>query len=127
MNDLDIAIRNADTIFEAAKRLKAIRNRYETKADAERRARKELANLQTEAHTLTTAMVNGEDTSHLRDLAGIQKAMKGANNLLDKAVGKGQDERDEALEAYQKLLDAMYHEVMPDDAVDADDQEQEAA
>ena len=121
-----IAVANADALFEAAKRLRAIKNRFETKAASEMQARNAIHLLQVEAHAATSAMLDDDDMSRHRDLGTIQKALAKANTTLDKAVEKGHDEREAAAEAYDTLMAALNDELPSADDIDEDDQ-QEAA
>ena len=112
--DLDTVMSSTDAMFTAIKRLRAIKNRYETKAAAEKDARGTIKELQEEAHATTSAMVNGDDTDAHRDLAVIQKALQKANNKLDKAIEKTHDDRGEAQEALGILQMAVLGDLATD-------------
>lgn len=114
---------NADLIFEAAKRLKAAKTRLGGKADAEAEARTLVADLQKEAHAVTTAMVNNADMRDHRDLADIQRDLKAANTKLDKAIEKAHDDK----AAMQEALDELTQFLEGDNAPTVDNQEKEAA
>lgn len=114
---------NADLIFEAAKSLKAAKTRLGSKADAESEARTLVANLQKEAHAVTTAMVNNDDMKAFRDLADIQRDLKAANTKLDKAIEKAHDDK----AAMQEALDELTQFLEGDNVPTVDSQEKEAA
>ncbi|WP_075881492.1 hypothetical protein [Vreelandella massiliensis] len=120
---LDDAIQNADLIYEAAKRLKAAKSRLGNKADKEQEARDALKTLQAEAHSITTAMVNGEDMRDHRDLADVQRELKAAHNKVDKAIEKAHEDKT----AIQEALDELTVFLEGDNMDTTTDQEQEAA
>lgn len=123
--DLNTATRNANLIFEAAKRLKAAANRYSGKATREQEARDEVKALQAEAHAVTTAMVDGSDMSDMRDLAAIQKDLQKAHNKVDKAIEKGHDDKEEVADALAVLENTLAGNI-PGSTPASDDQEEAA-
>ncbi len=125
--NLTHAIANIDAVLEAAKRIKGGKKNYDACNDAERRARLELSNLQQEAHALTTAMVDGDDITGLRDLAGIQKAMQRANVMLDRALERRHTDHEAMEDAFDVLARALSTDLTLAQADDTDEQEQEAA
>lgn len=103
-----IATDNADLIFEAAKRLKAAKGRLGNKGAKEQEARDTLKALQIEANAITTAMVNDEDDSEMRDLSDVQRDLRSANTKLDRALERAHDDKDAVVEALNEL--AMFLE-----------------
>lgn len=117
---------NADLIFEAAKRLKAAKTRLGSKADAEADARTSVADLQKEAHAVTTAMVNNDDMRDHRDLADIQRDLKAANTKLDKAIEKAHDDKAAMQDALDELTQFLEGDSVVATRSEVDDEQQAA-
>lgn len=121
--NLSCTMANIDLVMAAAKRLKAAKRSYDNKTDAEDRARKSIAELQQEAHAVTSAMVEGRDTSEMRDLADIQRDLRRSNTALDRVLERFHEDRATVEEAFAELTRFMSAPVV----VEVDSQEKEAA
>lgn len=119
--DSNIATHNAELIFEAAKRLKAAKTRLGTKGTKEDEARSTLKGLHYEANAITTAMVNDEDDSEMRDLATVQREIRSADTKLDRALERAHEDRAAIDEALNELATFLEGEV------DTDDSQEDAA
>lgn len=117
----NIATHNAELIFEAAKRLKAAKTRLGTKGTKEEEARSTLKGLHYEANAITTAMVNDEDDSEMRDLATVQREIRSADTKLDRALERAHEDRAAIDEALNELVTFLEGEV------DTDDSQEDAA
>ncbi|WP_017430825.1 hypothetical protein [Vreelandella jeotgali] len=116
-----IATHNAELIFEAAKRLKAAKTRLGTKGTKEEEARSTLKGLHYEANAITTAMVNDEDDSEMRDLATVQREIRSADTKLDRALERAHEDRAAIDEALNELVTFLQWEADTDDEDDQED------
>lgn len=107
MSDIKHIVENIEEILEAAKKVKSIKGRYLTTQNKEQEARDAVKSLQVEAHTITTAMVNGEDMSKVRDLSVVQREMLRAHNRVDAAIDKSHLDVEAMEKACKALKDSM--------------------
>lgn len=105
-------VAQADEIFELAKKIKAWRNRYQTKREKVEEARDEVTKLKTELLEIAEAMVRGEDTKDLRDPGQIHRDIARAETKLAKTLERNANDIQEMDFLCSELADYLVsHEI----------------